>query len=660
MLLFLLLCALFQSSCGIGLYPLGGTGTGPTGNQAAPPNPTGISAATYSPSKIRVSWSSQGGSTAGYVVAYQAGATAPADCNSGTVISSPSTTRAIISLLANTQYSMRVCARNGNSPPDLSSGVTVTQTTTTAAHVQSKAADVGVSAAGATVAATWDSNTTSGNAVIACVSWGTPGNTVSVADTQGNIYTLIDSYTNTINTQRSECYYARNIVGGTTPTVTATFSGLSVWRALVMHEISGVSATSPLGGHRVQIQDAPPSTADGATSATDAVTNGSYVMGFSSLDGTSGSTATAGTGFSLDEEEIRAATQNFTSEHLIQSGNGRRAATFFPASTDTRVTFVVELRAADTDPLDPPDPTGLNATANSTSQIGLSWTSGGGSTSDFVVAYQLGATAPADCQTGTVATSSSTSLAVSGLASGRQYSFRVCARDANLDLSVGVSITKATLGLGHLQQAAADVGSAVISSDVLATFDYDTVAGSTIVACASWGTPAATVSLSDSQGNTYVLIDDVTDGANNQRGACYYALNATGAKNLTVTATYSGAVPWRAIVLHEITGGDGVAPLGSHVAQLQAAPTTATDAVTSGTAAVLDGSYIFGLSLLTGTNGESSTPGTGFTLGAEENRINVQGFTTEYLIQSGNATRAATFTAPSTSARITFMAEIVE
>ena len=62
------------------------------------------------------------------------------------------------------------------------------------------------------------------------------------------------------------------------------------------------------------------------------------------------------------------------------------------------------LTASGTTPLQPfpPDPIAPPfATPISTSQIDLAWTSGGGSTTDFRIAYDPGAVAPVDCVSGT-------------------------------------------------------------------------------------------------------------------------------------------------------------------------------------------------------------------------------------------------------------------
>src|SRR5690606_71050 len=49
----------------------------------------------------------------------------------------------------------------------------------------------------------------------------------------------------------------------------------------------------------------------------------------------------------------------------------------------------------------PNDPTDLSATVNAWNQVTLNWSSGGGTTADYRIAYQTGATAPANCSSGT-------------------------------------------------------------------------------------------------------------------------------------------------------------------------------------------------------------------------------------------------------------------
>ena len=109
--------------------------------QAAAPDPTSPSASADSQTAITVSWTSGGGTTAGYKIAWAA-TTAPANCSSGTVIPSSSITgvnHQVTGLATNTTYGFRICAENGNSTPDVSSGVTVTGSTDNAAPANAPA-----------------------------------------------------------------------------------------------------------------------------------------------------------------------------------------------------------------------------------------------------------------------------------------------------------------------------------------------------------------------------------------------------------------------------------------------------------------------------------------------------------------------------------------
>lgn len=96
----------------------------------------------------------------------------------------------------------------------------------------------------------------------------------------------------------------------------------------------------------------------------------------------------------------------------------------------------------------PNDPTSFVATSNSSSAIALAWANGGGSTTGFKLAYVTGASAPANCQSGTVIPASvigmSTNYLVQSLAASTQYAFRVCSVNASNDSSAGVTAVATT------------------------------------------------------------------------------------------------------------------------------------------------------------------------------------------------------------------------
>jgi len=95
---------------------------------AAPPNPSGLTHSAVSTTEIHLGWSSGGGTTVRYKVVYLAGATPPTTCK-GTGETTSGTGINIQGLTHLTQYSFRVCAENINGPPDVSSGITATETT---------------------------------------------------------------------------------------------------------------------------------------------------------------------------------------------------------------------------------------------------------------------------------------------------------------------------------------------------------------------------------------------------------------------------------------------------------------------------------------------------------------------------------------------------
>jgi hypothetical protein len=96
-----------------------------------PPNPSGLTAMPVSPSQIDLSWTSGGGATSGYRIAYRTGSD-PGDCATGTVIDESSISGPLYSvtgLSANTTYYFHVCAINSNPTPDVSSGASASATT---------------------------------------------------------------------------------------------------------------------------------------------------------------------------------------------------------------------------------------------------------------------------------------------------------------------------------------------------------------------------------------------------------------------------------------------------------------------------------------------------------------------------------------------------
>lgn len=110
---------------------------------------------------------------------------------------------------------------------------------------------------------TWSSNTTTGNFIV--VSWEGHGATVSsITDSQSNTYTKAGA--NTAGIYNTEVWYAQNITGGTTPTITLNISSGQP-SGIIIKEYSGVITT----GNPIDASDFT-ATGTGTTATTNNIT----------------------------------------------------------------------------------------------------------------------------------------------------------------------------------------------------------------------------------------------------------------------------------------------------------------------------------------------------------------------------------------------------
>lgn len=116
-------------------------------------------------------------------------------------------------------------------------------------------------------AAAWTSNTTTGNLIVVAVIYnvGIPPNVSSITDSQSNTYTRV--LAKNISGRGVEVWYAKNITGGTTPTVTVNFN-TQVKPAIAMREYSGLDTVSPLDVSLSQNNSAVTSHSSGITGTT--------------------------------------------------------------------------------------------------------------------------------------------------------------------------------------------------------------------------------------------------------------------------------------------------------------------------------------------------------------------------------------------------------
>jgi hypothetical protein len=158
-----------------------------------------------------------------------------------------------------------------------------------------------------------------------------------VTDSLHNTYTILDSVDDGNDSQKAATAYAVATASGP-DMVTAMLSSSQCCRVILLHEISGVDASSPLDGHAALEQDAAPTNPDGVTSGSAMLlAAGDYVFAATS-DGanTDGQMISAGTGETLrlipaipngnptvSEDEIQQAAGSVTSTFTFSQSGGR-------------------------------------------------------------------------------------------------------------------------------------------------------------------------------------------------------------------------------------------------------------------------------------------------------------------------------------------------
>lgn len=101
----------------------------------------------------------------------------------------------------------------------------------------------------ASVAATFSSNTTSGNLIVVAFAPNSSVIVSSIADGLGNTYVQATAPSG-VSGQNVEIWYAKNITGGTTPTVTVTPNfATNATLVCAIAEYSGLDTISPLDQH---------------------------------------------------------------------------------------------------------------------------------------------------------------------------------------------------------------------------------------------------------------------------------------------------------------------------------------------------------------------------------------------------------------------------
>jgi len=298
---------------------------------------------------------------------------------------------------------------------------------------------------GTTNSLAFDTANTAGNLIVVYVVWSNRGS-VTLSDSGGNTYAAVApaSRWGSGNALRSQVFYAKNVAGGAN-TVTARFgSSITSFGQVYIHEYSGLDRTNPLDTSAAAV---------GAASAMDsgsATTSNANDLIFGA--GASSSTVTAaGTGFTsrLTDFGNRTEDKNVTSTgsyNATAAHNGNRW-----------VMHMVAFKTATAgDTAAPTVPTGLTATATSSSAINLSWTP---STDNLGVSgYKV-------FRNGTqVATTTTPSYQDAGLTEATSYSYTVSAFDAAGNESARSSVATATTRDVTAPSVPANLGANVVSS----------------------------------------------------------------------------------------------------------------------------------------------------------------------------------------------------
>ncbi|HVO28606.1 MAG TPA: prepilin-type N-terminal cleavage/methylation domain-containing protein, partial [Candidatus Paceibacterota bacterium] len=159
--------------------------------------------------------------------------------------------------------------------PSATSTAGTTTSTAAIALVQSASSSADYSSSAySTVSATFPSNTSSGDAIVVFLQHDS-GSGRAVTGCRDSVdatssYLLAARANNTGNSQESELWYAQNITGGTTPTVTCTFSTNTPYDSIAIQEYRGIATTSALDATSTNI----------VTSASTALTTGTSTTHF--------------------------------------------------------------------------------------------------------------------------------------------------------------------------------------------------------------------------------------------------------------------------------------------------------------------------------------------------------------------------------------------
>lgn len=193
--------------------------------------------------------------------------------------------------------------------------------------------------------------------------------------------------------------------------------------------------------------------------------------------------------------------------------------------------------------------------------------------------------------------------------------------------------------IAHVQSDAdgTNCGSVTTCNDA---FGSNTTAGSLLIIAARYGASGRTLTISDTQTNTWNVgkIFVQTNDAPNSDSVQYYAMNTAGGAD-TVTFAFSGAAATTRIAVSEFSG----AATSLALDQTNGAEGTGLSLASGAVVPTTDGQLLFATGFLSGTG--AFVAGTDFTLASRvPSTFNQERFATEYYIQPTAASHDGTFT----------------
>ncbi len=193
--------------------------------------------------------------------------------------------------------------------------------------------------------------------------------------------------------------------------------------------------------------------------------------------------------------------------------------------------------------------------------------------------------------------------------------------------------------VSHVQQASNSDVTAKTYTSFSAEFSTPTTSGNAILVGVTYGNVNPAITVTDSQGNTYVQAINIYDSSHRQGSAIFYALNITGGASNQITVKFNSSVAYLAVGIHEYTGF-----ATSSALDVTSAIRGSGNSVSSGPATTTaGGDLVFGCGVedVQGS-GDTFTAGSGFTKRADLGIA--AGYADEDQVQGAAGSIAATWT----------------